>query len=233
MGARLRPDDEHVGERRVADPGLGADESIAAIDLLGPRDHAAGIGTMVGLGEAEAANRLPGRHPGQPLVLLLLRPVPPDRVHGQRALDRGRTAQPRVARFELAAGNTVGNGPGTGAAVTRQVHAEDPELAKFRHDLTRQHAGLEPVGNVRKHPVRGERPHGVADEPLLLSQLVIDLQQVRMRGACGHDRSSLVALDQSIDRLTRLPLLGLDQLEPKACPAYGEHGGRGQAHQAG
>jgi hypothetical protein len=43
------------------------------------------VGTVVGLGEAEAADRLLGRHPGQPLSPLFLRPVPPDRVHGQGA----------------------------------------------------------------------------------------------------------------------------------------------------
>ena len=68
------------------------------------------------------------------------------------------------------------------------MHAEDAELAEFRHDLTGQRACLEPVSDVRQHPVRGEGAHRVADKALLIGQLVIDLQQVRVRGTCGHGR---------------------------------------------
>jgi hypothetical protein len=66
------------------------------------------------------------------------------------------------------------------------VHAEDAELAEFRHDLPRQNPCLEPVGNMRQHPVRGEGAHRVADQPLLVVQLIIDLKQIRVRDACGH-----------------------------------------------
>ena len=158
---------------------------------------------MIGLGEAEATDCLAGRHPGQPLALLLLRPVTPDRVHGQRALDGSRAAQPGVARLELAARHAIGDRPGARAAVASQVHAEHAQLAEFRHDVTRQHARLEPVCDVRQHPVADEGAHGVADEPLLVGQLVVDLQQVRARRACGHGRSSLFAPDQGINRCVR------------------------------
>jgi hypothetical protein len=55
------------------------------------------------------------------------------------------------------------------------VHAEHPELAEFRHNVTGQCARLEPVRNVRQHPVSGEGPHGVTDQALLVGQLVVDL----------------------------------------------------------
>jgi hypothetical protein len=66
------------------------------------------------------------------------------------------------------------------------VHAEHPQLAELRHDVPGQRALLEPVLDVRQHPVAGEGAHGVTDEPLLVGQLVVDLQQVRARRACGH-----------------------------------------------
>ena len=116
---------------------------------------------MVGLGEAEAADRLSGCHPGQPLGLLLLRPEPPDREHGQRALDGRRAAQAGVACLEFAAGDAVGDRPGARAAVAGQVHAEHAELAEFGHDVTRQRARFEPVRDVRQDPVAGKGAHGV------------------------------------------------------------------------
>ena len=84
---------------------------------------------MIRLGEAEAADRLAGRHPGQPLLLLLLRAVLPDREHGQRALDRDQAAQAGVGGLQLPAGDAVGDRAHPGAAVTGQVHAEQAELA--------------------------------------------------------------------------------------------------------
>jgi hypothetical protein len=70
MGGRLRPDDEHVGERGIGNPGLAPGEAIAVGDLLGPRLHAGGVGAGVGLGEPEAADQLSGRELGQILLAL-------------------------------------------------------------------------------------------------------------------------------------------------------------------
>ena len=143
---------------------------------------------MIGLGEAEAADRLSSRHPGQPFVLLLFRAVAPDREHGQGALDGRRAAQTGVAGLQFAAGDAIGDRPGARAAIAGQVHAEHPQLAEFRHDVAGQHARLEPVRDVRQRPVGDEGTHGVPDEPLLPGQLVVDLHQVRARRACGHGR---------------------------------------------
>jgi len=41
---------------------------------------------------------------------------------------------------------------------------------------------------VRQDPIAGEGAHGVAEEPLLVGQLVVNLQQIRARRACGHGR---------------------------------------------
>ena len=40
-------------------------QAIAAVDLLGPRLHAAGVGARVGLGQAETADQLAARQAGQ------------------------------------------------------------------------------------------------------------------------------------------------------------------------
>src|SRR3546814_18038048 len=61
MRVGFGPDDEHVGDRRVADPRLRARQRIAAVDLPGAGLHAAGVRSGIGLGEAEAADPEIGR----------------------------------------------------------------------------------------------------------------------------------------------------------------------------
>ena len=149
---------------------------------------------MVRLGQPEAADGLTRRHPGQPFLLLFRGAVFPDREHGQRALDRDQAAQPGVGRFQLPAGDPVGDGAHPRAAVAGQVHAEQAQLAELGGQLTGQRAGLEPVGDVRHHPLGRERPHGVADQHLIGAQLLVDAQQVDIvaglaGGVRGHGGS--------------------------------------------
>ncbi len=59
------------------------------------RAHRAGVRAGVGLGQPEAADRLAGGHPRQPLLLLLLAAPALDRVHRQRPLHRDERAQRR------------------------------------------------------------------------------------------------------------------------------------------
>src|SRR5690606_9980299 len=66
----LGPDYEHVGNRTVSDPHLGALEAIAALDLARTGDHGARVGTVVGLGQAEAADPLAAGQFRQILLLL-------------------------------------------------------------------------------------------------------------------------------------------------------------------
>src|SRR3546814_6391111 len=56
MRVRLRPDHEHVGDRRVGDPGLVAIETVAAVGLDRARPHAARIRPCIGLDKTEAAD---------------------------------------------------------------------------------------------------------------------------------------------------------------------------------
>ncbi|KAF5299039.1 hypothetical protein FQA39_LY19195 [Lamprigera yunnana] len=56
------PDHEHIGDGAVGDPHLAALELVAAIDLVGAGGHAAGVGAVVGLGQAEAADELAAGH---------------------------------------------------------------------------------------------------------------------------------------------------------------------------
>ncbi len=104
----LGPHDGHVGDRPVGDPHLRAVEdpvrALAGAVAPGPGAHAARVGAVVGLGQAEAADRLAGRHPRQPLLLLRLRAEPVDGEHRERALHRHHRPDARVAGLDLQAG---------------------------------------------------------------------------------------------------------------------------------
>ena len=69
---RLCPDDCEVGYRRVGDPHLRAAEHVVGAIAPGARLHATRVGAAVGLGEAEAANRLSPSHVRQESLPLLL-----------------------------------------------------------------------------------------------------------------------------------------------------------------
>ena len=81
----LSPDHGHIGHRTVGDPHLRPVQDpvrgVTATIATGPSTHVGGIGAVVGLGQAEAPDGLAGGHRRQPLELLLLRAVLPDREH--------------------------------------------------------------------------------------------------------------------------------------------------------
>src|SRR5207248_11717025 len=66
--------------------------------------YAARVGAEVRLRQPEAADSLAPRHARQPLLLLLLGAVGPDREHRQRSLHGDEAAESRVARLQLQAG---------------------------------------------------------------------------------------------------------------------------------
>jgi len=90
---------------------------------------AAGVRAEVGLGQAETADRLAGRHPGDPAVLLLLRAEGVDRIHDERALDGDEAAEPGVAAFQLLHDETVGDAAQAGQAVLVETGREEVQGA--------------------------------------------------------------------------------------------------------
>jgi hypothetical protein len=113
----LRPHDREIGDRRICDPHLGAVELEPARHLLGPRDHRAGIGAVVRLGQAEAADQFAGRELGQIFTPLRFGAVGEDRMHHQRGLHGGGRAIAGIDAVELARDQPVGDVAQAGAAV--------------------------------------------------------------------------------------------------------------------
>ena len=174
-------------EYAMHDPRTG--RALAA----GTGAHRAGVGARVGLGQAEAPDRLARRHPRQPLLFLLLRAPFPDREHRQRALHGDQRADPRVAGLQLQAGEPVGGRRGAGAAVALEVHAEDVQLAELLGELERDRGLLEPVADVGDDLVLDESADSVADVALFVREKRVDREEVGGvdlgggGGGRGHD----------------------------------------------
>ena len=86
----FRPHHRDMRNRRVGDPGLGAVELVAAGHFFRARDHRAGIGTVIGFSQPEAADGFAGRELRQIFAALRLGAVGIDRIHHQRRLHRHR-----------------------------------------------------------------------------------------------------------------------------------------------
>ena len=179
MRARLRPDHEHVGDRRVADPHFRADQPIAAIDFFRPRGHAARIGAGVRLGEPETADELAARKAGQIFALLVGVAIGVDRIHDERRLHAHHRAEARVDPLDLARHEAISDIARAGAAeFLRQRH---PEQALFAHQPEELRVGLLlEIGllDPRREFARGEVARRVADHPLVLGELGLDEQRI-------------------------------------------------------
>ena len=128
----LRPDDGDVGDGAVGDPHLATVEHPVVAVAAGAGAHAGRVRPVVGLGQAEAADRLTGGHARQPLRLLLLGPEAPDREHGQGALDGDERphARSRTASSSRQARPYCGRAH-PGAPVPVEVHAQHAEVAEL------------------------------------------------------------------------------------------------------
>ena len=179
MRRRLRPDHEHVGDGRVRDPGLRAGEPIAAVDPLGPRLHAGGVGAGVGLGQAEAADPLAGGELRQVALALGLVAVGVDRVHDEGGLHAHHRAVAGIDPLDLARDEPVGDVGRAGAAVIlRQRDAEQPELAHLVED--RAVGLLLAVGldDARQQLLLRVGARAVADHALVVGELIVEQERV-------------------------------------------------------
>ena len=167
----LRPDHRHVGQGAVGDPLLRAVEHPGvAVACRAVVQHAAGVGAEVGLGQAEAADRLGRGELRDPAVLLLLGAEGVDRVHDQRALHRHEAAQPRVAALQLLHDQAVGDVAQAGQAVLVDVGAEQAELGHLGHQVHREARLLVALLDDGHHLVVDEGAHAFADHALLFGE---------------------------------------------------------------
>ena len=133
---------------------------------------------MVRLGEAEAADDLAAGEPGQEALLLLLGAVGVDGVHDEARLHAHHRAVTAVHALQLAGDEPVADVIHPGAAVAVQGRAEHPQLSHLVDD-----AAVELLVAVRFQDARHELvlrigARHVADVPLVLGELVVEVQGV-------------------------------------------------------
>ena len=162
LAARARGDrGEDDVERRhagVGDPGLGAVQLVAAVDLLRVRGDATGVGAGLGLGRGERAElRLGAGQRAHPALLLRLIT---ERDHGARE-ERGRAdkvADRRIAEDELLVDARRGGEVHDPAAaeVLGQVVTGEADLGRLVERIPRGLLDLVVVRCDRADLVRGE-----------------------------------------------------------------------------
>ena len=176
----LRPDDRDVRDRPVGYPHLATLEHPIVTIASGSRSHARGVGPGIRFGQTEASDDLPRRHPGQPLILLLFAPPPPDRVHRERPLHRDERTDARVRSLELEACQAVLGGRHSRAPVSLEVHAEHPELTEVFREAPQiiDLAPLEPVTDVRNHAPLDEGADRITRGALVVAEQRVDVGDV-------------------------------------------------------
>ena len=98
----LGPDHEDVGDRAVADPHFRTAEAVATCNLARARDQPTRVGTMVRLGQAEAADPFAAGELGQVLLPRRLIAKLIDGGHHQRRLNAHHRAVAGIDALDFA-----------------------------------------------------------------------------------------------------------------------------------
>ena len=185
----LGPHQKYIGDRRVADPHLGARQAVAAGHLLRAGDHAAGVRAVVGLGQAEAADPLAARQLGQVFLLLRLGAELIDRHHHQRGLHAHHRAVARIDPLDFARHQAVADVVQARAAVGfGDRRPQQPQLAHLVEDRTVGLLVPESLQHPRRQPLLAVAVGGVAHRALVVAELGVELQRVVPDefGVAGH-----------------------------------------------
>src|SRR5579883_1210495 len=174
----LGPDDEHIGDRRIGDPHLGAVEAIAARDLDGARGHAARIRAVIGLGQAEAANPLARGQFRQIFLALRLASKFMDRVHHEARLHAHRRTIGAVDALDLARNQPVTDIIDPGATIALDRRAEKTERAHFADDVAIEIFAAVGVADARHQFLLGIGAGAVAHHSFFFAELFFEQQRV-------------------------------------------------------
>ena len=179
MRGRFRPHHEDVGDRCVRNPHLGAGQPIAVGYFLGAGLHAAGIGTGVRLGQAEAADPFARGELGQIFLALVLVAIGIDRVHHQRGLHRIHRAIAGIDALDLPRHKAIGDVACIGAAIFfRQGDADQAEFAHLVEDVAVDLLFQIGLGDARQQFILRIGARGVADHALVFGELLVEHERI-------------------------------------------------------
>ena len=126
-----------------------------------------------------------------------------DRIHHEARLDRHRRAIAAVDPLDRARDQAVADITEAGAAIFgRDGRAKQPELAQLAHDLAVEALLEIGGGDARQQLLLRIGFGGVADEPLLVGELMIEVERIlpveRQDGWLGH------GLNPAVNEVARL-----------------------------
>jgi len=124
-----RPNHCNISYRPIGNPQLAPIQNVVIAPSDSLRYHTFRVGSVVGLGEAEAPDLFPLGKARKPLLLLRLCPKGVDRIHDERPLDGCEASEPTVPSFELLHDQSVSHFRDSRTPVTLKVGSQDSQLA--------------------------------------------------------------------------------------------------------
>ena len=174
------------------------------------------------LGQGEGADCRQLRHCRKPALFLLLGAEQGDRFHRQSRLDAEERAEAAVAAVQFHVHQSAGQRGHSRAAVALDVLAEEAELGQAAHQRPRQLGGLPVLVDLRQHFVVDEAAGGDEVLPLLVGELVANVEVV------GRERITEVGVGEALcGHGVLLFQLVVDVGAGRLGPAPGNRGRRG------
>ncbi len=162
----------------MRNPALGPAQRIAAVHVARTCGHAAGVGAVVGLRQPERADQLTARQPRQKSLTLRLAAIAEYRIHHQARLHTHRGAVARIDALDLASDEAIADVVQSGAAVSLDGRAEQPELAHLVEDVAVEAFVAVGFEYPRHELVEGIAVGGLAHQPLFLAELLFEQQRI-------------------------------------------------------
>lgn len=136
---QLRPDQQHVRDRRIRDPRLGAAEEVVPA-LRGVcarrRLHRTRVTSVIGFRQTEGAEKPAPCHRPQKILLLLRRPELVDATHDQGRLNRHAGTVAAIHTLDCPRYQTSRHGGYTSAAIPLEVGAQKTQLAHLGKNVS-------------------------------------------------------------------------------------------------
>ena len=174
----LGPDDGHVGEGSAGDPHFFAVQDVVAAIFFGAGAHAAGVGTEVGLGEAEAAEFFSCGHLRQPFIFLLVGTEGVDGIHAQRGLHADEAAHAGVAALGFLHDQAILDIVHAGATVALDGGAVKAKLAHGTDQFFGEAAFAIAFLNDGDEVILNKLAGGIADQALVFTQQRVEADKV-------------------------------------------------------
>ena len=133
---------------------------------------------MVGFRQPKTTQKFSLRHGRQEPLLLLLAAEGVNCPHGEARMGADCHTKCRVHALEFASDDSIRNMAEAGTSVSFECSAQETHLAEFAHDLRIEPLISVPLQDQGCQPILGEPAGTVADEALLLVELIAKEERV-------------------------------------------------------